>query len=270
MNFDLERYWNDFLNLLPTLLLALVTLVIGLRIIKWITGRLKLLFDKRKTDPAVGSFMASLLSILLKVLLLFSVAEMIGIKTASFIAVLAAAGFAVGLALQGSLSNFAAGVMILFFKPYKVGDIIEVAGSKGKVTGIQIFNTIMVTPKNETVIIPNASAISDKIINHSSVGNVRVDLYFHMPYDEAFEKVQTLVMEIINAHPKILDEPQSSVDIESYDSHNINVGVFVFCQPDHYWDVFYDLNNSIKPALGKHNIKVAYSEGVEYGPIGIG
>ena len=268
MNIDLERIVNYLVDQAPNILLALVTLIIGWRIIAWISKLIRKALEKRDSDPAVNSFLASLASVLLKVLLIFSVAGMVGIETTSFIAILAAAGFAVGMALQGSLSNFAAGVMILLFKPYKIDDIVEIGDVKAKVKDIQIFNTILQTVKNETVIIPNASAIDDKIINHSTVGNVRVDLYFHMPYEEQFNKVRSIVMDIVNNHPKILKEPKSSVDIESYESHNINVGVFVFCKPDDYWDVFYDLNNSIKPSLGQQGVKVAYSEGVELGAIG--
>ena len=264
---NLDFYINQALDFAPTLALAILVLIIGWRIIKWVGNMLDAFMQKRDMDEAIRPFLVSLVSILLKVLLLFSIAEMIGIKTASFIAIFAAAGFAIGMALQGSLGNFAAGVMILFFKPYKLGDIIEVADVKGKVTSIQIFNTILLTPKNETVIIPNSTAIGDKIINFSTAGNTRVDLYTHMPYEEDFSKVRKTIMELVDAHPKILKDPAASVDIEMYDSHNVQIGVFAFCKPDDYWTVFYDLNNSIKPALGKQGIKVAYSEGVELGKI---
>ncbi len=268
--FNLDRYLEMALDFAPQLLLALFVLVVGWRIVNWISRRLDHLLARREMDDAIRPFLVSLASILLKVLLLFSVAEMVGIKTASFIAIMAAAGFAIGMAMQGSLSNFAAGVMILFFKPYKIGDIIEVGDWKGKVSSIQIFNTIMVTPKNETVIVPNSTAIADKIINHSTIGNVRVDLYFHIPYEEDYHKVRDIVMGLADAHPKVLKDPRGSVDIEAYDTHNIQIGVFLFCAPDDYWTVFYEMNNVIKPALGQHGIKVAYSEGIELGSISDG
>ncbi len=265
---NLDYYLERAIDFLPTLVLALFVLIIGWRVTKWLGKTFDRFMQRREMDDAIRPFLVSLVTILLQVLLIFSVAEMVGVKTASFIAILAAAGFAVGMALQGSLGNFAAGVMILFFKPYRMGDIVEVAGMKGKVTAIQIFNTILVTPKNETVIVPNSSAIGDKIINFSTEGNTRVDLYTHMPYEEDFAKVREIIMDIVNKHPLILKEPSSSVDIEMYDTHNIQVGVFVFCKAEDYWTVFYDLNNAIKPALGKNNIRVAYSEGVELGKIG--
>ena len=265
-NFD--YYLDRAVEFLPTLIAALLLLIIGWRIISWLGNVLQKFLQNKEMDDAIRPFLTSLFKILLKILLIFSAAEMVGFKTASFVAILAAAGFAVGMALQGSLGNFAAGVMILFFKPYRIDDIIEVAGAKGKVTSIQIFNTILVTPKNETVIIPNSTAIGDKIINYSTVGNTRVDLYTHMPYQEDFSKVHQIIMELVNKHPLILKDPAASVDIESYESHNLQIGVFVFCKPEDYWTVFYDLNNSIKPALGKNNIQVAYSEGIELGGIG--
>lgn len=268
MDFDFNNYFESFQETLPHLLLAVVILFVGWRVVGWLTRKLTTVLQQREMDPAVSSFITSLLSILLKVLVIFSAAEMIGIETASFVAILAAASFAIGMAMQGSLSNFASGVMILIFKPFRVGDIIELSEMKGHVTEIQIFNTIIRTPKNETVIIPNSSVMSDKIVNHSAVGNVRVDIIFHMPYEEQFERVQGVVQEVLRSHTLVLEDPSPLVAIESYESHNINVGVFAFCRPDDYWKVYYELNNAIKVALGKHNVNVAYSEGIELGKIG--
>jgi len=263
----LTEYLDMFIQFSPKILLAIVVLFVGFRLIQMIVKRLDRSLAKGEMDGSVRGFLLSMLSILLKVLLFFSAAEIVGIKTASFLAILAAAGFAIGMALQGSLGNFAAGVMIIFFKPYKIGDIIEVADSKGKVSDIQIFNTILVTPKNETVIIPNGVAIAEKIINHSAVGNERVDVFFHIPYSQDFNQVNDILMEFLNDHKHILGDPAPEVAIEEYDSHNIKVGVFSFAKPDDYWLVFYDVSNAIKPILGRHGIKVAYSEGVELGTI---
>lgn len=261
------NYLDMAIEYSPKLLLAIIVILIGLRIIRWVTDRIEASLTSSEMEPAVRGFLLSMISILLKVLLFFSAAEIVGIKTASFLAILAAAGFALGMALQGSLGNFAAGVMIIFFKPYRIGDIIEVADMKGKVSDIQIFNTVLVTPKNETVIIPNATAIADKIINHSTIGNERVDVFFHIPYAQDFSQVKTIVHEYLQGHERILKDPEPRVSIEEYDSHNIKVGVFSFAHPDDYWKVFYDVSDAIKPLLGKHGIKVAYSEGVELGTI---
>lgn len=263
----LDVYVDMAIQFAPRILLAILVFVIGLRIIKLIVRRLDRVLKKKMMDEEIRRFLMSLVTVLLQVLLFFSAAEIVGVKTASFIAVLAAAGFAVGMALQGSLSNFAAGVMIIFFKPYRVGDIIQVGDAKGKVSDIQIFNTIMITPKNETVILPNATAIADKIINHSAVGNERVDVFFHIPYEQDFAQVQALVMEYLANHPDVLKEPSYAVSIEEYDSHNVKIGIFAFAAPDDYWKVFYSISNAIKPLLGQNGIKVAYSEGVELGAI---
>ena len=263
----LESWMNMALDFAPRIVMALLVLIIGW----WIIGRVMRVIsrqmERRNLDSEIRPFLKSLISVLLKVLLLFSIAEMVGIRTASFLAMLAALGFAIGMALQGSLGNFAAGIMILAFKPYKLGDIIQIQDYKGKVTEIQIFNTVMVTPLNRTVIVPNGVAISNVIVNDSSVGNVRVDLYASMPYDEDFAKVRDGVLALVEGHSKILKEPVASVGIESFDSHNIQFGVFVFCKPGDYWDVFYDVHEIMKKALGKHGVKMAYAEGIDQGAI---
>jgi len=193
---------------------------------------------------------------------------MVGIKTTSFVAILAAAGFAIGMALQGSLGNFASGVLILLFRPYAVGDLIEVEGKKGWVQEIQIFNTIIKTVTNQNVIIPNSKLTSDTIINHSSNGFIRVDLSFAVPYEENFDHVEQAILNEAVKIEHVLNDPSPSVGIDEFDSHNIKVGLYLHAKPEHYWNVFYDANLAIKQALGKNNIKMAYSEGIELGTIG--
>lgn len=154
----IEEILNEFIPLIaayvPKVLLAIITLVIGLWVIKWISGIFNRRMEKRKVDQSMRDFLVSLVGILLKVMLVISIASMVGVETASFVGVLAAASLAIGLALQGSLANFAGGVLILTFKPYQVGDVVETQGVIGKVQSIQIFNTIMLTPENRTAIIP--------------------------------------------------------------------------------------------------------------------
>ncbi len=264
----LGRYVDLAIDFAPKLALALIVLIVGFYIIGKI---IKFVNDKliaSNFDKSLAPFLTSVLSVLLKVLLLFSVAEMVGIKTTSFVALLAAAGFAIGMALQGSLGNFASGVLLLLFRPYVVGDLIEVDGQKGWVKEIQIFNTIVKTVTNQNAIIPNSKLTSDTIINHSSNGNIRVDLFFSIPYEEHFDHVEKAVLEELKNVPHILTDPAASLGIEEFESHNIKVGLFMNTDPAHYWDVYYAANLAIKRALGKNNIKMAYSEGIELGPIG--
>lgn len=264
----LERYVDLAIDFAPKLLLALVVLFVGFfiigKIIKFVNDKL----IASHFDESLAPFLTSVISVLLKVLLLFSVAEMVGIKTTSFVAILAAAGFAIGMALQGSLGNFASGVLILLFRPYAVGDLIEVDGQKGWVKEIQIFNTIIKTVTNQNAIIPNSKLTADTIVNHSSNGHIRVDLFFSIPYEENFDHVEKAILDEIGDIDNILSEPSTSVGIQEFDSHNIKVGLFIHTDPAHYWDVYYAANLAIKRALGKNNIKMAYSEGIELGPIG--
>lgn len=259
---------DEIILFLPKAATAAIVLVIGWRIINFITSKITKILTDRKMDPTIKPFLSSMIGSVLKVLLVFSAAEMVGIKTASFVAIFAAASFALGMALQGSLSHFASGILLLVFKPYKVGDIIKVADEQGKVEHIEIFNTILRTPTNQKVIVPNGIAMSDKIINHSANGHIRVDRYVSIPYEADFGQVRSKIMDYIKSSDLILDTPQPSVDIESYDSHNIQIGIFVFAKPEKYWDVYYEINNNVKRVFGESNFKMAYSEGVELGPIG--
>ena len=166
----------------PRLALAILTLIIGLWIISGITKLIKLSMERSKVDPTLIPFMGSLVSWVLKVLLFISVASMIGIATTSFIAVLGAAGLAIGLALQGSLANFAGGVLVMIFKPYKVGDLIESQGHLGVVKEVQIFNTILIAPQSKQVIIPNGAASNGSIVNYTVEGQIRVDITVGVSY----------------------------------------------------------------------------------------
>lgn len=253
----------------PKLVLAIIVLIIGLWIINKLVSYLEQAMLQSNMDADVIPFLKSLVGVLLKVMLLFSVAELVGIKTTSFVALIAAAGFAVGMALQGSLGNFASGVMILFFKPYKVGDLIETDGQKGWVQEIQIFNTILKTPTNQCIIIPNSVATSGTIINHSVNGHIRLDIFSAIPYAEDFNKVEAAILSEVDRIPEVLDDPEPQVGIQEFDSHNIKIGTFVYVYPEKYWPAYYAVHKAIKKALGKSEVKMAYSEGIELGKIGV-
>jgi len=269
MEFNLQTLIDYALEYGPGVLKAIVVLIIGFWVIARVVKLLKQVMLKNNMDNDLIPFLTSLTSVLLKVLLIFSVAEMVGIKTTSFVAMLAAAGFAIGMALQGSLGNFASGVLLLLFKPYKSGDLVEIDGNKGWVSGIEIFNTTLRTATNQNVIIPNSKATGDTVINHSSNGFIRVDLFFAMPYEENFEKVKEAILADVTKLEGVLVDPAASVAIQSFESHNINVGVFLHCKPEDYWKVYYAANNQIKASLGQNNFQMAYSEGIELGKIGV-
>lgn len=256
------------INFLPKLALALLLLFLGFKIVDRIARLGGVAMERAGLSSNLLPFLRSLVNISLKILLVFSVAGIVGVDITSFVAVLAAAGFAVGLALQGSLSNFAAGIIILLFRPYKVDDWIEVEDKFGKVEEIQIFNTIMVTPGRKTLIIPNGQVVDNIVTNYSKKGYIRIELNVTMPYSESFSKVKTIILQELTAIPKVLREPEPEVGIEAYDSHNVLLAVRPYATPDDYWEVTFEAYQRIKAAFNRNGIKVAYSEGIEMGTIG--
>lgn len=265
LNTKTEAFMSQAMAYAPKLILAIVVLVIGLWVIGKIVNILGKAMDKSKLDNDVQPFLKSLLGVLLKVMLIFSVAGMVGIETTSFVAVLAAAGFAIGMALQGSLGNFAAGVMILIFKPYKVGDLVQAQDQLGHIDEIQIFNTIMTTLDHKQVIVPNAQAISGTITNLSHHEYLRVDLNVLIPYEQDFAEAQKIAIDALKSVPKALDSPAPYVEIESFESHNIKLCARTHSTVEDYWDVFFGANRALKEAFSKAGIKVNYAVGVQAG-----
>lgn len=256
------------LTYVPKLVLALLLLVVGLRIINRITDLAIGYVKRRNVAPTITPFVGSVVGIGLKVLLVFSVAGIIGIDTGAFVAVLAAAGFAIGLALQGSLANFAAGLIILLFRPYRIGEWIDVQDKFGKVEEIQIFNTIIVTPGQKTLIIPNGEITQNIVTNFSRKGHIRLELSVLIAYEANFPAIREIILRSLDNDPLVLADPAPQVGIESFDTHNIIVTVRPFVHPDDYWEATFDVYARIKAAFAENNIKMAYSEGVELGPIG--
>ena len=242
----------------PKLIGAILVLLIGLWIIGKIMKVISKAMERSGLDKDVIPFLTSMTSVLFKVMLVLSVAGMVGIETTSFIALLGAAGLAIGMALQGTLGHFASGVLILIFKPYRVGDLVDVQGVVGTVKEIQVFNTIIDSLENKKVIIPNGIATSGIMTNLSATEFLRVDLNIAMPYEEDFDKVQNIVMDALKNTPHVLDSPAPVVEIEKFDAHNVLLAVRPHAKCEHYWDVYFGSYKNIKAALGKANIKVAY------------
>ncbi len=244
----------------PRLALAILTLVIGLWIISGITKLIKLSMERSKVDPTLIPFMGSLVSWVLKVLLFISVASMIGIATTSFIAVLGAAGLAIGLALQGSLANFAGGVLVMIFKPYKVGDLIESQGHLGVVKEVQIFNTILIAPQSKQVIIPNGAASNGSIVNYTVEGQIRVDITVGVSYDADIDKTKAVLMEVLRANNKVMQDPAPFVGVSELADSSVNFAVRPHCLPKDYWDVFFSVNEEVKKALDKNAISIPFPQ----------
>jgi len=242
----------------PKLVGAILVLLIGLWIIGMVTNVIRKGMEKSGLDGDVIPFLSSMINVVLKVLLLLTVAGMVGIETTAFIALIGMAGLAIGMALQGTLSHFAAGVMVLIFKPYRVGDLVDLQGQLGHVNEIQVFNTIITTLDNKKVIIPNGIATSGIMTNLSTNEYLRVDLNVAMPYEEDFEKVKAIIMDAIKATPKVMKEHAPTVEIEKFGEHNILLAVRPYATTADYWDVYFGVYKNVKAALGKSGIKVAY------------
>lgn len=242
----------------PKLVGAILVLLIGL----WIIGRIMKFVSagltKSGLDKDVVPFLSSIIAVLLKVMLIFTVAGIVGIETTSFIALLGMAGLAIGMALQGTLSHFASGVMVMIFKPYKVGDLVDIQGVVGTVEEVQIFNTIIRNLDNKKTIMPNGIATSGIMTNLSSHEYLRVDLNIAMPYEADFDEVQKLVKTAINSTPGVMNDPAPVVEIEKFDANNILLAVRPYAKTEDYWDVYFGTYKNVKAALGKSGVRVAY------------
>ncbi len=244
----------------PKLLLAIITLLVGLWLIKVALRVMSRRLETSQVDKTLVPFFTSLLSWSLKILLLISVASMVGIATTSFIAVLGAAGLAVGFALQGSLANFAGGALILIFKPYEVGDLIETQGHLGVVKEIQIFSTILLTPENKRVIVPNGPASNNSIVNFSAEGQLRVDLVFGVGYESNIKKAKEVLLEILCSDERVLKDPAPHVAVSELADSSVNLIARPWCKVSDYWGVYFDTVEKAKLKLEASGISIPFPQ----------
>ena len=252
--------WSDrilalVMDYAPKVLMALLLLWVGSVLIRMLTRLLDKVLDRRGVEPTLKRFLHSLVSISLRILLFITAIQMMGVQTTSFVAIIGAAGLAVGLALQGTLANFAGGTLILLFKPYKLGDLIEAQGVLGNVKEIQIFTTILLTPENKTAIIPNGAMANGNIINYSADGKMRVDLSFMVGNDESITKVRDVLVASMTANPLVLKEPTPSVTVSKLTMDGVELAVRPWCDPAHYWDVYFGTYEKGRDALNAANVK---------------
>jgi len=242
------------------LILAILTLTIGLWFIKIVVRGFSSIMDRRNLDQSLKPFLRTLVSTLLKVMLVISVMGMVGIEMTSFIAILGAVGLAVGMALSGTLQNFAGGVMILIFKPFKVGDYIDATGYSGTVHEIQIFNTIMKTSDNKTIIIPNGSLSSSSMINYSIEATRRVDMTFSTGYNDDIKKTKDVLNNLIDEDERILRDPEPFVAISQLADSAVNFVVKVWCNSSDYWGIYHDMQEKVKITFDHEGISIPYPQ----------
>ena len=263
MNLNPEQityYASHFLKVLinypPKLISAFLILFVGLYVIRLINRFIRKLMISRKLEPTLTKFLADILLWVLRVLLFVSFIGKLGIETSSFVAILGAMGLAVGLSLQGSLSNFAGGMLIILFKPFKVGNTIEAQGVVGTVSEIQIFVTKLITSNNQTIFIPNGSLSNGTIINYSLQETRRADLNIAISYDTDIKKAKEIIMTVLNSNPKILKTPAAEVSVKSLTDTGIQLAVRPWAKNEHFWGVYSDTLEECKRAFDVAGITI--------------
>ena len=239
---------------------ALLTLIIGFWIVKLISKAFAALLTKRNVDPSLRGFLKSLVDILLKILLIITVVSMLGVQMTSFIAILGAAGLAIGMALSGTLQNFAGGTMILGLKPFRVGDFIEAQGYAGTVYEIQIFNTILKTPDNRTIIIPNGGLANGSMINYSTEGQRRVDFSFGIAYGDDYAKAKAVISRIIQEDERILKDPAPFVALGELADSSVNITVRVWAKSADFWNIHFATNEKIYAEFEKEGLNIPFPQ----------
>ncbi len=271
-NFNIEHFLalvqKNAVQYVPKLLLAAVILWVGMKLIAKLVKFLSKVLEKAGFDNTIRPFLVSMLNFILKGALLLVCASILGVNLSSLVALLAAVGFAIGMALQGSLGNFASGILILTLKPYKSGDWIQVDDKFGKVEEIGIFSTTIISPGNKTLIIPNSKITDDVVTNYSKKGMVRLEISVTMPYAESFPRVKGIITKSLLSVSNILPEPKTEIGIETFDSHSVELTIRPYVHPEDFWQVTFDTHEAVKKAFSDNSIKVAYSEGIELGSIG--
>lgn len=261
---DFNEIWSHLLNTAIDLglkiLVALLVYWIGKFLIDLLYRFVKRTLEHRNVDESINSFVLSLVRMTLLFVLIITIIGVLGINTSSFVALFASAGVAIGMALSGTLQNFAGGVMILLFKPYKIGDWIEAAGVSGGVKEIQIFNTILTTGDNKMIIIPNGKLSNDMIINYSKAGTRRVDWTFSIAYGDDFDKARALLTQYINEDKRILKEPAFTIALGEMADSSIQIIARAWVNGADYWDVLFDMNERVYKEFGNHGLSFPFPQ----------
>ncbi|WP_111977453.1 mechanosensitive ion channel family protein [Algibacillus agarilyticus] len=258
-NIEIEQYIPAIISGATNVLFAIIILLVGL----FIANRASKIINRigenyEKLDNTLFRFLGSVAKYIILAFVLIAVLNRFGVQTASIVALLGAAGLAVGLALQGTLSNLAAGVMLLLFRPYKVGDFIAAAGKFGNVQEIDLFTTILKTFDNQHIIIPNSQIWGSQIINHSHHNIRGVDMHFGVAYKENTDEVRKVINSVLTKHPHILKDPAPFVEVETLNDSSVDFLVRPFCSGEHYFDILYSVPEQIKKSLDEADIEIPF------------
>ncbi|MGL5111498.1 MAG: mechanosensitive ion channel family protein [Flavobacterium sp.] len=248
--------WNAILEYSPKIISAFIILIIGIYAIRLVSKIIKKVMIKRDLDPTLTKFLADILIWALRILLFIAFISKLGIETSSFVAILGAMGLAVGLSLQGSLSNFAGGMLIILFKPFKVGDTIEAQGQIASVLEIQIFVTKLLTANNQTIFIPNGILSNGTIINYSMQGQRRADLTIAISYETDIKKAKEIITEVLRNNPKVLQQPAAEVSVKNLTDHSIQLAVRPWAKNEDFWGVYSNTLENCKEAFDAAGIVI--------------
>ena len=242
------------------ILLAIVVFLVGRWIVRRLNKLLAKILEKRHVEASLSTFVKSLVNITLTLLLIIVVIGVLGIETSSFIALFASAGVAIGMALSGTLQNFAGGVMILLFKPFKVGDTIEAQGQSGTVREIQIFNTILATPDNKIIIIPNGALSTGLMKNYSKEATRRVDWEFGIAYGDDYTKAKAVIARLLDADGRVLKDPAYFIALTSLGESSVNIVVRAWVNAGDYWGVYFDMNEKVYKTFAEENLNIPFPQ----------
>lgn len=253
-------FFDKIISYLPSIIAALVILILGLRVIKLIVGRIRKVMEKREVDPGVRGFTLSILGVVLKILLFIVIITKLGVETTSFAAILAAAGLAIGLALQGSLSNFAGGVLIIILKPFRVGDFIDAQGESGTVNEITIFYTFLTTVDYQRVVIPNGQLSNNKVVNYSTEPIRRDAMAVGISYDSDIKKAREVLLNIVNSDERTLKDPEPVVVVTGLGDNSVDLSLRFWTKTEDYWALNFDTQEKLKTELEDAGISFPFPQ----------
>lgn len=256
----IQKYTNMALDYAPQIALAIITLIVGFWIIRRVVNLSRKAISSSGMDETLANFLSSIISIALKIMLLLSVASMFGINTTSFIAIFSALMVGIGMALNGTLGHIASGVMLMIFKPFKVGDLVKIGGNQtmGTVDDISAFNTVLKTLDNKRIIIANSNVTGNDITNVTGEGNVGVELTYGIGYGDDIDKARQIILDVGNSCPHILKDPAQGVVVSNLGDSSVDLSTRPFCEPQHFWDVKFYMQEHVKKEFDKQGIGIPY------------